>query len=95
MWVEYRRIKLRLLVLLFGWLPFCLLAIVALPLIFLTELLGTVAVIVYMLVLAYTALQYALYPCPQCGGSLKGRQLYRETCPHCGTPINRPASLAK
>ncbi len=88
MWTEYRRIKHRLLILIFGWMPFGLLCIVALPVIFGTQMPGTALVIAYMVFLAYTLLQFQLYPCPNCGHSFRGRQLYRRNCPKCGIPIN-------
>jgi hypothetical protein len=88
MWKEYRRIKLRLLILLFGWMPFGLLIGAALPVIFGSYEPTYVMAVVYVILMAYTALQYGLYPCPNCGTTYRGRQLYRRTCPQCGIPIN-------
>ena len=88
MWRGYRRIKLRLIILVLGWMPFgiLLLEISSLnrrlePITFLM-----IAYLVYMFV---TMLQYLSYRCPNCDVSLFGRQLYRRTCPGCGILINK------
>jgi ribosomal protein L37AE/L43A len=88
MWSEYRRIKHRLLILIFGWIPFGILSMVAVPGIFGTYVPCYALAIAYMVLWAYTLLQYQLYPCPNCGHSFRGRQIYLRTCPHCGIPIN-------
>jgi hypothetical protein len=89
MWNDYRRIKHRLLILIFGWMPFGLLCVAALPIIFGTYVPSYALAIAYMVLMAYTLLQYQLYPCPNCGHSFRGRQLYRRTCSHCSIPINQ------
>jgi len=89
MWSEYRHIKLKLLILLFGWIPFGIILGAMLPLLFHSYVPSYALAVSYIVLLAYTALRYALYPCPNCGLSLRGRQFYRRTCPRCGTPINK------
>ncbi len=88
-WGEYRRVKLRLLVLLFGWLPFGLILGTVLPAVLGSYTPSYVLAIGYALVWAYTLFQYLLYPCPVCGRSYRGWNLYRRSCPRCGTVINR------
>jgi predicted RNA-binding Zn-ribbon protein involved in translation (DUF1610 family) len=89
MWGKYRGIKLRLLVLLVGWIPFGLILGAALPAMFGSYVPSYALGVVYLLSLAYTFLQYALYPCPNCGASYRAKQLYQQKCPRCGVPINR------
>jgi uncharacterized membrane protein YfcA len=89
MWKKYRSIKLRLLVLLFGWIPFGLILGAALPAMFGSYVPSYALGLAYLLVLAYTFLQYALYPCPNCGASYRAKQLFRQECPRCAVPINR------
>ena len=88
MWSEYRRIKHRLLILLFGWIPFVVFAGQALPRMFGTFVPSYVLATAYTLTTAYTFLQYALYPCPKCGTTYRMRQIFLRTCPHCGVEIN-------
>ena len=87
-WNEYRQIRLRLIILLIGWIPFALISVIASSVIFHSEELGYGASIAYMCFSAYTALKYLLYPCPQCGVLLAGKQLYRRSCPRCEVLIN-------
>ena len=89
MWAEYRRIKVRLLVLLFGWTPFGVLLGAGLPVIFGSYVPSYALAIAYALVLAYTFLQYMLYACPNCGHSFRGKQLRKKACPNCGIEINK------
>jgi predicted RNA-binding Zn-ribbon protein involved in translation (DUF1610 family) len=89
MWKEYRRIKHRLLILLFGWVPFGMLLGIGLPRIFGTFVPSYVLAFAYVIVLAYTFLQYGLYPCPNCGSRYMNRQLFHSTCGQCGIQINR------
>lgn len=93
MWKEYRRIKHRLLILIFGWIPFGVLCIAALPGIFGTYVPSYALALAYMVLLGYTLLQYQSYPCPNCGHSFRGRQLYRQTCPKCSEPINQSSAI--
>jgi hypothetical protein len=90
-WSEYRRIKLRLLIMVIGWLPFMILVVVAVPNIFGTYTPSFALALTYMVAMAYTLLMYLGYSCPNCGTSYKGRQLFHQTCHKCGLPINRPA----
>lgn len=89
MWSEYRRIKLRLLVLLLGWIPFGVLLGAGLPKIFHSYTPSYVLAAVYVVLMAYTFLQFGLYPCPNCGMSFKCWQLFGQSCPNCGLAINR------
>jgi hypothetical protein len=88
MWSEYRRIKHRFLFLLLGWFPFAIVMGKGLPPIIGTDVPSVVLIIAYMLFIAFMFLQYLLYPCPNCGTSYRGWQLYRRTCPHCGVEID-------
>ena len=88
MWGEYRRIKLRLIVMVLGWMPFGMLLMSTVPKIFSTYVPCYVLALAYVVVMAYTMLMYMGYPCPNCGTSFRGRQLYRRICPQCSTPIN-------
>ena len=56
--VEYRHVKLRLLVMLFGLIPFGIISMVAVSRIFGTYWLGVALALIYMVVLAYTLLVY-------------------------------------
>jgi hypothetical protein len=87
-WADYRNLKLRLLVLLVGWVPFGVLCGAAIPVIFGTYVPSYALALAYMLFAAYTWLMYVAYPCPKCGKSLRGRQLFWKTCKHCGLEIN-------
>jgi hypothetical protein len=91
MWNEYRRIKLRLLVLLIGWVPFGVLCGAGLPFIFGTYVPSYALAAAYMLFTAYSFLKYELYPCPNCGSSLRGRQLFQKVCSNCCVEINSSA----
>lgn len=88
-WKDYRRIKLRLIVLLMGWVPFGVIIGALLPKVLHTYTPTYVLAIAYTLAIGYTWLQYGFYPCPKCGLTLRGRQLYCSTCPKCGNPINK------
>lgn len=88
-WTEYRRTKRRLIYLIIGWVPFGILLGEAVPAIFGTYTPSYVLAMIYVLILAFTALQYGLSACPNCGVSYRGRQFYRSTCPKCGVPINK------
>jgi hypothetical protein len=92
-WSEYRRIKHRLVILLFGWLPFGLILGAGLPVMFGTFTPSYVLATAYVIYTAFTFLQYGLYPCPNCGTTYRCRQLYRRTCPHCGVEIDKPSSV--
>ena len=94
MWGEYRRIKHRLLILIAGWIPFGVLCVVAIPGIFGTYVPCYALAITYMVLMAYTLLQYQLYPCPNCGATFRGCQIYRRTCPKCGIPINESTVIS-
>ena len=89
MWNEYRHIKLMLLILTFGWIPFGIILGGVLPLLFRSYVPSYVLAVTYMIIFAYIALRFGLYPCPNCGASYLGRQLYRRTCPKCGVAINK------
>jgi hypothetical protein len=88
-WVQYKKVKGRLIALLLGWLPFGVLIGWPLPLLLRTFVPTYVLALLYALALGYSWLTYAFFSCPVCGQALRGRQLYRSTCPKCGTPINR------
>ena len=88
-WNHYRQVKLRLIVLLLGWIPFGVLIGGPLPVVLHDYRPTYVLAIVYMLVIGWTWLQYGFYPCPGCGSALRGQQFYRKTCPTCSTVINR------
>jgi hypothetical protein len=91
-WREYRKVKQRIIVLLAGWMPFGLLIGGLLPVILRTYTPTYVLATGYMLWVCFAWLQYASYPCPNCGKSLRCAQLYRKTCPKCGTAINPTVS---
>ena len=88
-WAEYRRLKLRFQVLLIGWLPFGVLCGAAIPAIIGTYIPSYALALAYGLFLLYTWFMYLGYPCPNCGKSLRGRQLFWKTCKHCGLEINK------
>jgi hypothetical protein len=88
-WQGYRKVKLRLIVLLAGWIPFGIFIGALLPIVLHTYTPSYVLGIAYMLFVGFTWLEYGFYPCPECGTSYHGRQLYRKTCPKCGILINR------
>ena len=90
-WKGYRKIKHRLIVLLAGWIPFGIVDGGLLPLILHSYTASYVIALVYMIWTAVTWLQYGFYPCPSCGRTLRGAQLYRRTCPKCRVRINPPA----
>jgi hypothetical protein len=101
MWREYRRIKLRLVVLISGWFPFGILvfgmssladSLCEFGLIKFSFVLGIINLVMAVFYMAFgmvTLFQYQGYRCPNCDVSFRGRQLYRRTCPGCGIPINR------
>jgi hypothetical protein len=91
-WQDYRKVKLRLIVLLIGWIPFGILMGALVPVVLHSYAPSYVAAVVYVLFIGFSWLQYGLYPCPICGSSYRGRQLYREACPKCGTPINQSSA---
>ena len=80
-WGEYDRTRKLLAGLLLGWVPFGFLVGYLLPKLFGTYVPTYVAAAVY-------GFGLMIIPCPNCGNSLKGRQLYRRTCPTCGVSIN-------
>jgi len=88
MWSGYRRIKLRLIILALGWMPF---GVLLLEISSLNRRLESITflMIAYWVYLIVTMLQYLSYRCPNCDVSLFGRQLYRRTCPGCGILINK------
>jgi hypothetical protein len=88
-WVNYRHLKLRFLVLLIGWVPFGVLCGVAIPAIFGSYVPCYALALAYALFMAYTWLMYLGYPCPNCGRSLAGRQLFWKKCKSCGLEINK------
>ena len=88
-WADYRHLKLRFLVLLIGWLPFGVVCGAAIPAIFGTYVPSYALALAYALFLLYTWLMYLCYPCPNCGKSLWGRQLFSKACKHCGLEINK------
>ena len=88
-WREYRKVKLRLVALLCGWLPFGILIGWLLPHLVGSFLPTYILAGLYALGLLYSWLTYAFFPCPNCGQSFRGRQLYRSTCPHCGVLIKQ------
>jgi hypothetical protein len=87
-WREYRRIKLRLIILALGWMPF---VVVVLEVSTLNRRLEPITILMfpYLLYTMYVMLRFQLYRCPNCGVSLFVLQLYRRTCPGCGIPINK------
>src|ERR1700732_941506 len=87
-WHGYRVLKTRLLILLVGWIPFGALLGIGSPIIFGSYKPAYAFALAYILFTAYTWLTYGFYPCPNCGNSLSGRQLFGSKCKHCGTPIN-------
>jgi hypothetical protein len=88
-WKEYRRLRMTLLALICGWVPFGLLIGYVLPLLFGTYIATYVAAAMYGVALMVSWLRYAFYSCPSCGTSLRGSQFYREKCRECGELINR------
>jgi len=90
-WKEYRRLKMILLTLICGWVPFGLLIGYVLPLLSGTYIATYVAAAMYGVALMVSWLRYAFYSCPNCGTSLRGSQLYRKKCRECGEIINRRA----
>jgi hypothetical protein len=87
-WQGYRKAKLRLIVLLVGWIPFGIFVGALLPIILHTYTASYVLAVAYMLLVGWSWLEYGFYPCPECGISYRGPQLYRKTCPKCGAIIN-------
>lgn len=88
MWREYQRIKLKLIILVLGWLPFGALLLEVSSLNHVLEPV-TFLLIPYMVFGTYTLLRFLLYRCPTCSVSFFGGQLHRRTCPKCGIPINK------
>jgi predicted RNA-binding Zn-ribbon protein involved in translation (DUF1610 family) len=88
-WAKYKTKKIRFIALLSGWLPFGVLIGWPLPLLLGNFILTYILAAVYALGSLYSWLTYAFFPCPNCGQSLRGRQLYRSTCPNCGILINK------
>jgi len=88
MWKEYRRIKLRLIILFLAWMP---LGFLILKLSSLNHRLEPVSLLLfaYMGYIGFTLIQVMTYRCPNCDTSLFGRRLYPRTCPGCGIPINK------
>jgi len=87
-WADYRHLRLRLVVLLIGWVPFGVLCGAAIPVIVGMHVPSYALALAYLLFLAYTWLMYAFYPCPNCGKSLRGRQLFWKACKQCGLEID-------
>ncbi len=87
-WSEYRRVKRRLIVLLIGWVPVLLVVGGLLPIILHIYVPSYLIAVAYMLLTGFAWLQYVFSSCPNCGVTLRGRQLYRRTCPQCGVVIN-------
>jgi hypothetical protein len=100
MWKEYRRVKRRLIILVLGWVPFCLIFAGVSSLVywlykfglvklgFVLEIFNSVLSISYMVFVMITLMQYQLYRCPNCEASLWMQQIHRRTCRTCGIPIN-------
>jgi hypothetical protein len=88
MWREYRRFKLRLIVLALGWMPF---VFVVLEVSTLNRRLGSITVLMfpYLAYTMYALPRFELYRCPSRGVSLFFLQIYRRTCPGCGIPISK------
>lgn len=87
-WKDYRKIKLRLIVLLCGCIPFGLLLTDVLP-----DVMGGYAPSCllggcYICFTGFSWLQYRSYPCFYCRRPYRGEQLYRKRCSHCGVLIN-------
>jgi hypothetical protein len=92
-WQDYRKVKLRLIVLLVDWIPFGILMGALVPVILHSYTPSYVGAVIYMLVIGFNWLRCGFYPCPVCGTSYRGSQLYRKTCAKCGTPINQSPAL--
>ncbi len=88
-WAHYRRIKLRLILLLAGLVPFFALLIFALPAAGGSNTLSYVMASSYLTLVAVTWFQYGSYRCLHCRTSYRGRQLFRNRCPRCGILINQ------
>ena len=88
-WSDYRKVKHRLVALLAMWIPFGMLIGILLPIASHIFTITYVSAIIYALYGGFTWLQYSLFPCPKCGNSYRGKQLWRRTCPNCGIEINK------
>lgn len=91
MWAGYRRVKRRLIILALGWIPFGFLLLEISTLNRLLEPI-TFLMVVYLVWLMVTLLQFETYRCPKCGVSLFLRlPLFPRKCAGCGIPINKEA----
>lgn len=88
-WAHYRRIKLRLILLMAGLVPFFVLILSPLPDAARTNTPSYVLAAIYLILTAIAWFQYGSYRCLHCRASYRGKQLFRNRCPRCGILINR------
>lgn len=87
-WCEYYRLKRSLLLVAMITAPLCLGASMLLPLVGISSRQYSPLILVALLAFyAVIGRRYFWYPCPTCKRGYAGAQLYRNTCPHCGTAI--------
>ena len=87
-WIEYRKIKRRLVILFICFVPFAYLDVAVLPNLIGTNVPSFALVIAYAIVMAYLFFKYAFYECPECGERYNGIPMPRKKCPKCGLAID-------
>jgi hypothetical protein len=88
MWREYRRIKLRLIILALGWMPFGFLLLEVSTLNRQLEPI-TLLMFPYFVYTMFILMRFQSYRCPNCGVSLFVGRFFRRTCKGCGIQINK------
>ena len=87
-WKRYRRIKLRLNLLLIAALPFSVFLMDVLPRAVHNNAASLALAACYLIFLTMTGVEYGLYRCIRCRKPLRGCQLFNDRCSRCGVLIN-------
>jgi ssDNA-binding Zn-finger/Zn-ribbon topoisomerase 1 len=87
-WTEFYRLKKSLILRMMLTAPFILAGSMLLPLAGIVSR-DYLPLVFVLLLLVYAAMgrRFIFYPCPNCGKSYRGAQLYRKSCPNCSVRI--------
>lgn len=88
-WLHYRKIKLWLLVLISACAPMIFLSAIALPVIFGSNILPVILILVYCIFLCFCMRKFYLTPCPNCRIFFGWRVFLYRHCGKCGIEINK------